>query len=196
MFPFLRPSPTLTDEEVGRSLRLIIWEGAASGAMFSLGSGGFMAAYALALGANNLQVGILAALPFIAQVAQLPTILAVERFRRRKAIGIPALLASKLLWVPIGAVPFLMDTPGAPAVAAVIALMALRGLVAPVWATAWTSWMRDLVPQNILGRYYARRMAIVTGSVAVVSLGGSFFVRWWEGAASPDDAIFAYSFCS
>ena len=97
----LRPSPTLTDQEIGRSLRLMVWEGVASGALFSLGSGGFMAAYALALGANNLQVGILAALPFITQVAQLPAILAVERFRRRKAIGIPALCAAQLLWIPL-----------------------------------------------------------------------------------------------
>ena len=194
MLTFLRPSPTLTDEEVGRSLRLMIWEGVASGALFSLGSGGFMAAYALALGANNLQVGILAALPFITQVAQLPAILAVERYRRRKAIGIPALWAAQLLWVPIGAVPFLVDAPGAPAVAAVIVLMALRGVVAPVWATSWTSWMRDLVPRDVLGSYYGRRIAVVTGAVAVVGLAGSFFVRWWEGAASPDDAILAYSY--
>ena len=194
MLPLLRPSPTLTDEEVGRSLRLMIWEGVASGALFSLGSGGFMAAYALALGANNLQVGILAALPFITQVAQLPAILAVERYRKRKAIGIPALWAAQLLWVPIGAVPFLVDAPGAPAVAAVIVLMALRGVVAPVWATSWTSWMRDLVPRDVLGSYYGRRIAVVTGAVAVVGLGGSFFVRWWEGAASPDDAILAYSY--
>ena len=194
MLPFLRPSPTLTDKDIGRSLSLMIWEGVASGALFSLGSGGFMAAYALALGANNLQVGILAALPFIAQVAQLPAILAVERFRRRKAIGVPALWAAQLLWVPIGAVPFLMDAPGAPAVTAVIALMALRGLFGAVWATSWTSWMRDLVPRNVLGSYYGRRIAVVTGAVAVVGLGGSFFVRWWESAASPDDTILAYSF--
>ena len=43
-----------------------------------------MAAYALALGANNLQVGILAALPFITQLARLPAILLVERIRRPK----------------------------------------------------------------------------------------------------------------
>ncbi len=194
MFTFLRPSPTLTDQEVGRSLRLMIWEGVASGALFSLGSGGFMAAYALALGANNLQVGILAALPFVAQVAQLPAILAVERFRMRKAIGIPALCAGQLLWIPIGAAPFLVETPGAPAVAAVIGLMAVRGLFTPVWVTTWTSWMRDLVPQNILGSYYGRRLAIITTVVAVVGLAGSFFVRWWEGMSSPDNAILAYSF--
>ena len=190
----LRASPTLTDQDVRLSLRMMVLEGMASGAVFSVASGGFMAAYALALGANNLQVGILAALPFVTQVAQLPAVLAVERYRARKAIGVPALLAAHLMWAPIGAVPFVLDTPGAAAVAVVIALLALRGLFAPVWATTWTSWMRDLVPQDVLGSYYARRLAVITVSMAVVGLGGSFFVRWWQGASAPEEAVFAYSF--
>ena len=169
----------------------MVYEGIASGAMFSLGSGGFMAAYALALGANNLQVGILAALPFITQVVQLPAILAVERFHLTKAIGLPAWLLSNLMWLPIGAVPFLINTPGSGAVALVVGLLALRGLFAPVWLTSWTNWMRDLVPQQVMGGYYARRLAMITTAIIVAGLGGSFFVTWWEGIAAPSDA---YSF--
>ena len=176
------------------SLRLMVWEGVTSNAVFSLGSGGFMAAFALALGANNLQVGILAALPFITQVLQVPAILAMERFRKRKALGIPALYVSNLMWVPIGAVPFLLDTPSSAAVAVAIALLAIRGMFTPVWATAWNSWMSDMVPQSILGRYYGRRLAVITAATAVVGIGGSFFVRWWEGASAPGDAILAFSF--
>ena len=172
---------------------MMVWEGLASGGVFSVASGGFMAAFALALGANNLQVGILAALPFVTQVAQLPAVLAVERFRARKAIGVPALLGAHLMWAPIGAVPFLLETPGAAAVAVVILLLALRGLFAPVWATTWTSWMRDLVPQDVLGSYYGRRLAVITVAMAVVGLGASFFVRWWESVSAPEDAILAYS---
>ena len=119
--------------------------------------------------------------------------LAVERFRVRKAIGVPALLGAHLMWAPIGAVPFLLETPGAAAVAVVILLLALRGLFAPVWATTWTSWMRDLVPQDVLGSYYGRRLAVITVAVAVVGLGASFFVRWWESVSAPEDAILAYS---
>ena len=48
-----------------------------------------MAAYALALGANNLQVGILAALPFVSQVIQAPSILVFEKVKSRNAIGLP-----------------------------------------------------------------------------------------------------------
>ena len=126
-------------------------------------------------------------------MAQLPAVLAVERYRVRKAIGVPALLGAHLMWAPIGAVPFLLETPGAAAVAVVILLLALRGLFAPVWATTWTSWMRDLVPQDVLGSYYGRRLAVITVAVAVVGLGASFFVRWWESVSAPEDAILAYS---
>ena len=191
---FLRPQATLSREETARSLRLMVGEGVASSAMFSLGSGGFMAAYALALGANNFQIGILAALPYISQIVQLPVILAVERFRRRKAMGLPAWLLANLMWLPIGAVPFLIDTPGPGAVALVIGLLALRGLFSPVWATVWPSWMRDLVPREIIGSYYGRRLGAITAVVIVVGLSGSFFVRWWEGRSAPGDDILAYSF--
>lgn len=194
MLGFLKPSPTLSEREVQRSLRLMRWDSIFAGALFSLGSGGFMAAYALALGANNLQVGLLAALPPISQVIQLPAILAIERFRVRKAIGLPAWFLAQLMWLPIGAVPFLLETPGAPAVAAVMGLLALRGLFTPVWVAASVNWMRDLVPLQLLGRYYSRRLALVTLAMAVTGLGGSFFVRWWQSWAAPEDAIFAYSF--
>ncbi len=194
MFALFRPSPTLTDHDVRSGLRMMVWESVASGALFSLGSGGFMAAYALALGANNLQIGLLAALPFIAQVVQIPGILLVERFRMRKAIGVLALGVGNLFWIPIGAVPFLLETPGAPAITLVIVLLAARGLVIPVWVTAWTSWIRDLVPKEMLGTYHARRIAMMTAAMAVVGLGASFFVEWWRETSTPEDGVLAYSF--
>ena len=194
MLNSLRPSPTVTEQETQRSLRLLAWEGLTSGAMFSLGSGGFMAAYALALGANNLEVGILAAMPFISQVVRLPAILLVERFRTRKALGLPALMLSHLSWLPVGAVPFFLDTPGKLAVSLVILFLAARGLFAPVWVTTSTSWIRELVPQGRLADYFGRRMAMVTGAMAVVSVGASFFVSWWQDRSAPGDDILAFSF--
>ena len=193
-FNLLRPSSTLTEAQVNRSLRLMVWDGMAGTAMFALASGGFMAAFALALGANNLQIGVLAALPYVTQVAQLPAILAVERFRRRKLMGVPCWYVSNLIWIPVGAVPFLMDTPGAGAVFALMALIGFRGLFASAWGTSWASWMSDLVPQEGLGRYYGRRLAYITGITAVISLAASFFVQWWTGAAPFGEPIHAYSF--
>ena len=194
MFSLLRPRSTLTEAEINRSLRLMVWDGVAGTAMFSLASGGFMAAFAIALGANNLQIGVLAALPYIAQVVQLPAILVVEKIRMRKAIGVPAWWLSNLMWIPIGAVPFFMDTPGSGAVLAVMTLVGSRGIFSAVWGTCWASWMRDLVPRQVIGSYYSRRLAASLGAVAVISLAASFFVSWWTDSAAPENAMFAYSF--
>ncbi len=190
----LRPSPAVTEQEAQRSLRNLALVSLFSGAMFSLGSGGLMAAYALALGANSLQIGVLAVLPFVAEVIRLPAILLVERYRTRKALGLPAFLGAQLAWVPIGAVPFLMDTPGSAAVAVVIVLLALRGLFAPLWVTASTSWIRDLVPTERLGSYFGRRQGLSTVGAAAAGLGGAVFVEWWSNRAAPGDEVLAYSY--
>ena len=194
MFGFLRPSPTLTSAEVRFSLRMMIWEGITSETLATIQVMGYLAAYALALGANNLQVGIVSAMPFASLVVQLPAILLIERFRARKAIGLPAWLLAQLLMIPVAAVPFFIDVPSALAVTTVIFLLALRGLFAPMWITAWMSWMHDLVPQKLMGGYYGRRLAASTAVLAVLGLGSSFFINWWEGQAPSGQEAFGYSF--
>ena len=194
MFSWLQPRSTLTENEINRSLRLMVWGGMAENAMFALASGGFLASFALALGANNLQIGILAALPYVTQVIQFPAILAVEKFRRRKALGIPAAYVTNLLWIPAGIVPFFMDTPGSGAIIAFMAVIGFRGIFASTWNTAWVSWMSDLVPKSAVGSYYGRRWAYVIAAIALVSLAASFFVDWWTTASPVGQPIYAYSF--
>ena len=193
MFGFLRPSPTLTNDEVRLSLRMMIWDGVTSEALATIQIMGYLAAYALALGANNLQVGIVSAVPFASLVVQLPAILLIERFRVRKAIGLPAWLLAQLLMIPVAAVPFFIDVPSSLAVTTVIFLLAFRGLFAPMWITAWMSWMHDLVPQKLLGGYYGRRLAASTAVLAVLGLGASFFINWWEGRAPAGEEALGYS---
>lgn len=194
MFSFLRPSPTLTPREVRFSLRMMVWDALTSEALATIQIMGYLAAYALAMGANNLQVGIVSAVPLASLVVQLPAILLIERFRVRKAIGLPAWLFAQLLMIPIGAIPFFMDVPSELAVLTLIFLLAFRGLFTPLWITAWMSWMHDLVPRRLLGGYYGRRLATSTAVLAVLGLGASFYISWWEGQAPPGQEAYGYSF--
>ena len=194
MFGFLRPSPTLTPREVRFSLRMMVWDALTSEALATIQIMGYLAAYALAMGANNLQVGIVSAVPLASLVVQLPAILLIERFRVRKAIGLPAWLFAQLLMIPIGAIPFFMDVPSELAVLTLIFLLAFRGLFTPLWITAWMSWMHDLVPRRLLGGYYGRRLATSTAVLAVLGLGASFYISWWEGQAPPGQEAYGYSF--
>ena len=104
-FEFLRPKPTLSDQEISHGLRMMTWEGMVSMGFFSITTSGILAAYALALGANNFQIGVLAAIPFIMQPLQIPAIFLVERLRRRKAIAVIAWFLAQLLWLPVALIP-------------------------------------------------------------------------------------------
>ena len=53
--------------------------------------------------------------------------------------------------------------------------------------------MRDLIPQELLGRCYIRRLGTMTATIVIVGLAGSFFVSRWQGFAPVDQAIYAYS---
>ena len=62
IFNFLKPKPTITDHDIATGLRWFTWEGASSLGLFSITTSGFLAAYALALGADNFQIGAFAAI--------------------------------------------------------------------------------------------------------------------------------------
>jgi len=63
---------TLTEEEVQSGLRSVIKDGLASQTMATLTGGVFLVALALKLGASNLVIGLLAAIPPLTQLIQIP----------------------------------------------------------------------------------------------------------------------------
>ena len=59
LFRLLKPKPTISEQDVATGLRWLTREGTVSLGFSSITTSGFLAAFALALGANNLQIGIL-----------------------------------------------------------------------------------------------------------------------------------------
>ena len=97
---------TLTEQEIESGLRAVIRDGMASNAMATLTGGVFLVAFALQLGASNTLIGLLAAVPPLAQLVQIPSILLVERLRNRRAISVVASSMSRIIWLVIALIPF------------------------------------------------------------------------------------------
>ena len=194
IFSFLEPKPTISDHDIAAGLRWFTWEGTVSLGLFSITTSGFLVAYALALGANNFQIGILAAIPFIMQTMQLPAIWIVEKYRRRKAIALITWLSAQLLWIPIALIPFMSRTPSPWAISILLMLMAFRSFLAAITNCSWNGWVRDLVPQQILGRFYSRRLALATTVAVVFGLAAAFFVDYWRDQVSAENAVFGYTY--
>ena len=122
--------------------------------------GAVLTGWALYLHASALIVGLLGALTFAGQLVQLPAAWVSATFGHRKAC-IVTVAASRQALLPLVALPFLPLEEGSKqlllvAVAAVSALLAVAG------NNAWVSWMGDLVPHTLRGRYFGRRTALTT----------------------------------
>jgi MFS family permease len=160
---------------------------------FSITTSGFLAAYALVLGCNYFQIGILAALPFLTQPLQILAIPLVERFRRRKIITLASWIPAQLSWLPIALIPLFLDVPSSSAVALLLITIGIRGVFASVTSCSWNSWQRDLVPQQVLGSFFARRQMWANLAAMAFGLAASFFVTYWEGHAPGNEAL-GYTF--
>ena len=57
-----QPKTTLSEQDVNRGLRMLNWQIVAASAADSIASGGFLAAFALILGASAFQIGMMTAI--------------------------------------------------------------------------------------------------------------------------------------
>jgi MFS family permease len=181
---------TLTEEDVQHGLKLVTLDGLATQAMVTLTGGIFLVAFALQLGASNTVIGLLAAIPPLAELLQIPSVYIIDRVRNRRLVVVAASVISRLFWIPIILIPFLLSPEQG-----VLALILAIGLYASFSAVShcgWNSWIRDLIPQDRLGTFFSRRMTLSTGLALIISLAAGFFIDYW-GASFPDSATEGYS---
>ncbi|RYG04837.1 MAG: MFS transporter [Chitinophagaceae bacterium] len=151
----LKPKETLTDDEVKRGLKLVIGDGLASEAMNALTAGTFMVALALLMGASNFQIGVIAALPTFTNIFQLIAIWLVRKYNNRRAISVICSVVARTPLIVIGLLA--VFAPEFQSIQLLIFFLFFYYLFASFAGVSWNAWMKDLVPENILGAYFSRR---------------------------------------
>ena len=170
------------------TFRLVLYDALASEAMGTLTTGVFLAGYAVALGASNLAIGVLAAVPFAVQFLQLPAVVLVERLRTRRAIAAWSAGIGRSFLIAAAAAPFLGASAG---IVILIVSVALYQAMAAIAGCAWNSWMRDLVPEDQYGRFFGRRAAATTALATALALACGLLIDMWK-RYTPDHAVLAY----
>ncbi len=97
------------DASLTRAMNLSVSEGALATVMGTLLSGVFLTGFAIELGASRLQIGIMAALPTMANGAQFLGASILNRTGRAKQLCMIATWVSRLLWLPILMIPVCLD---------------------------------------------------------------------------------------
>ena len=143
-------------------------------------SGAAMTQFARGLGLPDAGFGLLAALPFIGTLFQLPASWWLESRGGRKRLFIVTLVASRGLWVAVALIPWVFGGLD-PAVqwGTMLTLIGLSWVLTHLGAPAFMSWLSDLVPRRVRGRYMGLRNTVSMPVALAVTLG----VGWWLAAS-------------
>ena len=187
--------PTLRRMGVGAHVRLTaasrrrgLWLAHVNAALWSAGvsltSGSLIVYFALDLEATGVKLGLIFALPAIVGVLRLVAPWAIQWLgsKRRACLAFSAVSYLVLALLPGVALVGTSDPP--TALALMIGLLCGHQLLEYIGNVAFWSWMADLVPRRLRGRYFARRQ-IIQLAVAIPTLlaGGAFADHWREAHA-------------
>ena len=189
MFSTFQPVDCVDEPEQQRGLRALLYDGMCSQVMGVFTGGAFLVGFAVLLGASNTVIGLFAAVGPFTQILQIPSIFLVERVRMRKAMVVISSLAGRVVWLFVAALPWVAPAP-ARIPLLVLSMVMFFGL-GSISGCAFNSWMRDFIPEKIMGSYFARRMAISIALGAILSLiagVGIDIAKTWFGAE-----MFGYS---
>ncbi len=154
-----------------RSLKASTVEGILAEVVGVFTTGAVITGWALHLGCSPLTVGMLAALPYLSQVAQPFAAWLGGRVGRRRLAIWAVFLSRQLLW-PLALLPLLPLSPEGRRVLLCTAAT-LSALLGVVGNNAWVSWMGELVPHGVRGRFFGRRTALTTlGNTAAALVAG------------------------
>ncbi|TWV98758.1 MFS transporter [Chitinophaga pinensis] len=151
----LTPTTQLTEEQVNTGMNLVTKDGLAVETMVVLTGGTFLTALALKLGASNFQIGLLAALPTFTNIFQLFAIWLAQRYNNRRVITVACTAFARFPLIVIGLMPFVFTT--GTTIHTLISLLFFHYLFGSLAGATWNSWMKDLLPGEKLGSFYAQR---------------------------------------
>ncbi len=164
---------------VRRALRLSVWDGIFANLYANLTGGVFLVGYALALKASEVQVGLLAAFPLVANVAQVFSTYLIERIGRRRPLALMGGIFARLIWLAVILAPFYISSRRSLLYLSMW-VIALSQIGTAINNLAWMSWMADLVHEEKRGQYFGRRNAVLGVAALVATLIGGYFLDVWK----------------
>ncbi len=162
------------------ALKFSTVEGMAYGSFLGFGDH-YIIAFAIALGTNSFEIGILSAVPgFLASLAQLLDAQLVRRLKSRKAVILTFALIQGLIFLPILTLAFLnLNRPGWW----LVLLTSVYSICGAMISPAWGSLMADIVPDRLRGRYFSARGRLSTLALVVTFLLAGIFLNYMVNRA-------------
>lgn len=174
----------LTRLQTARGMRMWNVNGMLESVHSAITTGVYTTGYALHLGASSAMIGLISASISIGQLLQAFSPLLIERLPRRKTLCLLANGISTSLWLPIAFIPFLFFE--GYQLLALMACIALSKAAMSLVSPARQSWLTDLVPDEIRGRFVARQRSLTASAGLITSVCAGFFLSTYAEGDSQE----------
>jgi MFS family permease len=180
----------LTSEEAEKALNKMVKQGVTVQVRTTLTESIFLVGFALLLGAPNTVIGIMAAIPFATQFLQIPSVFLIEKYKNRRKLNFITQLGNRIGILLMALIPFVITSE--IGLFLLLGAITIQSIFTAIGSPSWNSWLRDLVPRDRLGGFFAKRMALM-GLVGIASsiIGGIFIGEWTR--ANPSYVLIGYS---
>ncbi|HEX4924812.1 MAG TPA: MFS transporter [Bdellovibrionales bacterium] len=161
---------------MNRSLRFAVYDGFFYSLMVGFGET-YLSAYAIFLGADNAQLGVLSALPpFIAGLSQLLTVRLMKRFQSRRKLLCALVFLQAFALIPVCFAHLIPGFKVESYILSVILFMSLGAIGGPIW----NSWIGDLVSPEKRGQYFGMRNRVITIGTFASMIAAGYTLRYFK----------------
>ena len=150
------------------SMGVNIVAGSFGSAWFAMTLGMPFTMFMQAIGASGVVIGLVTTVRLLVMTVQIPAALASENLGSRKPFFSRFALLHRSLWFVAAGLACWCSPHKWWLPAVLVALVGASDLLANASTATWLSWMADLIPLPIAGRFWGIRQSVVT----VASLGG------------------------
>ncbi|MCU0567781.1 MAG: MFS transporter [Oculatellaceae cyanobacterium Prado106] len=181
-FPFTRA----TKEVIRSSLKASTLDGVFAAIFSNITTGVLLTNFLLELGAKPTQIGLLAAIPLLANLLQPIGAMLSERLSSRFLFSLWVCGPARLLWLLLVAGVLFLGQHQANhslLIRWTLAIALLGSSIAALGSAPWLSWMAVLVPRQLRGRYFGfRNSAANLTNLISLPLLGLLISRWGGGS--------------
>ncbi|MCS7230026.1 MAG: MFS transporter [Candidatus Kryptonium sp.] len=164
---------TLDIDSSRRGMRYSIIEGSFATIFIALSTGAFLTGYALMLGAEEFVIGLIGAIPFISQTMQILGAYLLRKYKSPQKLSIIYSILNRWVWFILIFLPFL-KIGNEIKILIFLTILFISSSAGSILANIWTTWIGEIVPRDIWGKYFGKRTSY-NNMVNIVI----FFVSAW-----------------
>jgi MFS family permease len=136
------------------------------------------------------EIGVLTAMPFVANFLQIFAAPFIARWRPPKTVTVVAASIHLALWVVLGALLPLIPRENPVAAAYWLILwFFVSSCFAAIAGVSWNSWIQEWVPARLRGKYFARRNAYLQFSTLTFLFAAGRALAHWNYAIPAFQAV-------